>query len=164
MVARPTTSMKKGQLYRTSCDEKNHEIEPVMIQWWWSSNDDPDRVMIQTQWWWPMMIQIDWWSRSSDDVQWWSRSSDGLDLVMMMIQIKWWSRFSDDDPDRVMIQNRWWRWLEDEDDKNSMMIQMIQRRILVLIYCVEKNTFLVKRECWCICNFRMYFTCISYIL
>ena len=34
-----------------------------------------------------------------------------------------------------------------EDDKDSMMIQMIQRRRLVLINCVEKNTFLVKREC-----------------
>ena len=32
MEARPTTSMKKGWLCRTSCDEKNHEIAPVMIQ------------------------------------------------------------------------------------------------------------------------------------
>ena len=32
MEARPTTSMKKGWLYRTSCDEKNHEIAPEMIQ------------------------------------------------------------------------------------------------------------------------------------
>ena len=37
-----------------------------------------------------------------------------------------------------------------------MMIQMIQRRTLVLINCVEENTFLVKRECRCIYNFRMY--------
>ena len=29
---RATTSMKKGWLYRTSYDEKNHEIAPVMIQ------------------------------------------------------------------------------------------------------------------------------------
>ena len=28
---RPTTSMKKGWLCRTSCDEKNHEIEPMML-------------------------------------------------------------------------------------------------------------------------------------
>ena len=32
MEAMPTTSMKKGWLYRTSCDEKNHEIAPEMIQ------------------------------------------------------------------------------------------------------------------------------------
>ena len=29
---RPKTSRKKGWLCRTSCDEKNHEIAPVMIQ------------------------------------------------------------------------------------------------------------------------------------
>ena len=28
---RPTTSMKKGWLYRTSCDEKNHEIAHMMM-------------------------------------------------------------------------------------------------------------------------------------
>ena len=32
MEARPTTNMKKGWLYRTSCDEKNHDTTPVMIQ------------------------------------------------------------------------------------------------------------------------------------
>ena len=37
--ARPTTSMEKGWLCRTSCDEKNHEIAPMMIS-----------VMIQIQW------------------------------------------------------------------------------------------------------------------
>ena len=44
MEARPTTSMKKGWLCRTSYDEKNHEIAPVMI-----ASDDPDRVMIKIQ-------------------------------------------------------------------------------------------------------------------
>ena len=41
MMGRPTTSMKKGWLYRTSCDKKNHEIAPVMIQIE-SGDDDPD--------------------------------------------------------------------------------------------------------------------------
>ena len=31
MEVRPTTSMKKGWLCRTSCDEKNHEIAPVVL-------------------------------------------------------------------------------------------------------------------------------------
>ena len=44
MMARPITSMKKGSLFRTSYDEKNNEIAPVMI-----ANDDPDRVMIEIQ-------------------------------------------------------------------------------------------------------------------
>ena len=53
---RPTTNMKKGSLCRTSYDKKNHEIAPVMIQiqWWQpvmiqiqSSDVDPDREMIQ---------------------------------------------------------------------------------------------------------------------
>ena len=42
MEARPTTNMKNGWLYRTSCDEKNHEIAPVMM----IASDDPDQVMI----------------------------------------------------------------------------------------------------------------------
>ena len=39
---RNTTSMKKGWLYRTSYDEKNHEITPMMM----IVSDDLDRVMI----------------------------------------------------------------------------------------------------------------------
>ena len=72
---RPTTSMKKGWLYRNSYDEKNLEIAPVLIQIeWWSrsSNDDPT-VMIQIEWWSRsspvMMIQIERWSRSEDDLK-----------------------------------------------------------------------------------------------
>ena len=142
MMASPTTSMKKGWLCRNSCDEKNHEISLVVliqIEWWSRSRDSA-----------LVMIQIEWWSRSKDDspemiqIEWrWSRSSDDLDSVMM-IQIEWWSRSSDNDPDWVMmIQiNSWsrsrWRWLEDEDDKNLMMIQMIQRRRIVLLNCVER--------------------------
>ena len=95
------------------------------------------------------MIQIQWYWSNRDDPdpvmliqQRWSRSSDDPDIVMM-IQIEWWSRSR-------------WRWIEDEDDEDSMMIQMIQRRRLVLSKLCWENTFLVKRECWCICNFGMY--------
>ena len=117
LVARPTTSMKKGWLCRTSHDK-------IVHTWWWPemiqiklwsrssyddsersrSSDDPDQEMIQIQiqieWWSKsspvMMIQIEWWSRSSDDVLWRSRSRDDLDPVMKMT----WR----------------WRWLEDKDD------------------------------------------------
>ena len=47
MEASSTTNMKKGWLYRTSCDEKNEEIAP--FDWdSGSSDDDDDLVMIQT--------------------------------------------------------------------------------------------------------------------
>ena len=107
---------------------------------------DPDRVMIQIQ---------QWWSRSSDDpdpVQWWwSRSSD---------DVLWRSRLRDD-PDPVMKMTWIWRWLEDEDDLKT---KMTWRQRWFSWYREEdqywkscrKNTFLVKRECWCICNFGMY--------
>ena len=51
MEARPTTSMKEGWIYRTSYDEKNREIAPVMMiqQRCSKSRDDPDPVMIQIQ-------------------------------------------------------------------------------------------------------------------
>ena len=126
--------------------------DPVMmIQRWWprSSDDDPDRVMIQIRWWCPVMIQIKWWSRSDDDVQWWSRSSDNLDPVTM---------FSDD-LDQVMIQSqmkmtyrwRWlWRWWRPDDDLDDT-----EKRTCADKLCQE-NTFLVKRESWCKCNFGMY--------
>ena len=140
MEARDTTNMKKGWLYRTSYDEKNHEIAPVVliqIEWGYRSSEDDPAVM----------IQIQWWSKSSDDVKWWSRSSDD-DLDRVMIQIQWWWSISSDDLDTVMmIQIEWWsrsrwRWLEDEDDENSMMIQMIQRRRLVLINYVTISSTL----------------------
>ena len=102
---RPTTSMKKGWLYRNSYDEKNIEIAPVLIQIEWWSRSSPE-----------MMIQIERWSRSSDDVQWWSRSDDDL-------------------------KTRWSSWYREEDQCWKLC---------------RKNTFLVKRECWCICNFGMY--------
>ena len=47
MEARPTTSMKKGWLYRNSCDEKNEEIAPVDRDGISSDDDDPVSMMIQ---------------------------------------------------------------------------------------------------------------------
>ena len=46
MEARPTISMKKGWLYRTSYDEKNEAIAPFDRDSG-SSDDDDDLVMIQ---------------------------------------------------------------------------------------------------------------------
>ena len=136
MEARTTTNMKKGWIYRTSSDENNEEIAP--FDWdSGSSDDDDDLVMIQF-WWW---------------------SSDDTDL--MMIQ---WCSISSDDPDSMMIQT-WWRWIDNEDD---LMMNMTWRWIWIdddlddieKKTCADKlcreNTFLVKRECWCICNFGMY--------
>ena len=45
LEARPTTNMKKGWIYRTSCDEKNEEIAPFDRDSR-SSDDDDDPVMI----------------------------------------------------------------------------------------------------------------------
>ena len=147
--SRPTTSMKKGWLCRTSYDE-------IVYTWWWpaeiqielwsrSSYDDSERSRSSDDPDPAVMIQIEWWSRSIQvmliQIEWWSRSSDA---IFMMIQIERWSRS---------------RWLEDEDDlkmKMTQMIQLMQRRRPVLKNLCRKNTFLVKRECWCICNFGMY--------
>ena len=110
-----------------------------------------------------MMIQ-QWWSRSSDDpdpVQWcWSRSRDDPDPVMMfhddpdqeMIQIRWWL----EDEDDLKMKMTWrWRWLEDKDDLKMRWSSWYKEEDQCWKLC-RKNTFLVKRECWCICNFRMY--------
>ena len=108
------------------------------------------REMIQIEWWSRSCLEI-WsrWSDNPDPVQWcWSRSSDDLDPVMPFY----------DDPDREMIQIQMtWRrrWLEDEDDLKTNMIQWYREEDQCWKLC-RKNTFLVKRECWCICNFAMY--------
>ena len=115
LEARPTTNMRKGWLCRTSCDEKNREITPVMMtQWWWRSSDDPD----------PMMMIQQWWSNSDDP----DPNEDDLKRKMTW---RWRWRELDDDPD--------------DTEKNNCADKL----------CRE-NTFLVKRECWCNCNFRMY--------
>ena len=131
-MARHTTSMKEGWLCRTSCDEKNHEITHMMM-----TRGDPKWVMIHIQLLWLREIQIEWWSRSSsDDPNW----------VMIHIQ-QWWSR-SSDDPHPVMKMNWTWRWLDSDPDDT-------EKKICADKLCRE-NTFLVKREYWCICNFGMY--------
>ena len=114
-MARPTTSMKKGWLTRTSYDEIIHT------------------------WWWPKEIQIQlWW--------------------LQEIQIAWWSRSSSDDPDREMIQI--WR-MKMTWRLRRLKMQMTRRSSWYKEedHCWKlrrKNTFLFKRECWCICNFGMY--------
>ena len=97
--------------------------------WWWSRlDDDIDQVMIQIWWWY-----------SDDDLavmmihRWWSRSSDDLDPVMKKT---WRWRWIEDEEYLKMKNTLRWIWLEDEDE--LMMIQMIQRRIIVLINCVNR--------------------------
>ena len=78
-------------------------------------------------------------------------SDDDDDLVM--IQLWWWS--SDDDP--VMVKPWWW---SSDDDPVMIQLWWWSKFDAVTKTCTDescqKNTFLVKRECWCICNFRMY--------
>ena len=79
--------------------------------------------------------------------QWWSRSSDDTDPVMMI---------------QIQINMTWrWRWLEYEYDlKMKMMRTWWWSRWYEKNICADKlcreNTFLVNRECWWKCNFRMY--------
>ena len=121
-------------------------LREIQIEWWSrSSSDDPNRVMIQIQS--RVMIQIECWSRSGPvmliQIEWWSRSSDA---------ILWWSRSRDDpDPDDLKTKMTWrWRWLKDEDVPVDAEKKTSAEKLF------RKNTFLVKRECWCICNFGMY--------
>ena len=141
-----------------------------MIQtWWWSRSSDADE-MIQT--WWlsrssddpvVMMIQTRWWSRSSDDPDvmmiqtWWrSRSSDDLDVMM----IQQWCSNSRDDPNPVMKKS--WRRrllkrrLEYEDNMKMTRWSSWYREEDECWKLCRENTFLVKKECWWICNFEMY--------
>ena len=111
-----------------------------MIQTWWRSRSSNNPVV--------MMIQTRWWSRCDDDP------------YLMMIQIEWWS--SNDEPIVIMMQISWWRRLEDKEDlKTKEDLKMMRWSS----WCKEEDqcwklcrntTFLVKRECWCIYNFRMY--------
>ena len=121
----------------------------IQIEWW--SRSSPV-MLIQIQWWCPVMIQIEWWSRSNpvmliqierwsisnDDVPWWSISRDGpnsKDDNDLKMKMNWRLR-------RIKMQvMRWSSWYREEDQCWKLC---------------RKNTFLVKRECWCICNFGMY--------
>ena len=104
-----------------------------MIQQRWSrSRDDPDLEMI-----------LHGWSWLRDDPN-----------PVMMIQIEWWSRsrwiWLEDEGD-LKIEMTWrWRWRRVDDDPDDT-----EKKTCADKLCRE-NTFLVKRECWCNCNFRMY--------
>ena len=119
------------------------------------------------------MIQTWWWSRSSDDpyvmmiqTWWWLRSNDDLDV--MMIQ-QWWASSHDDADPMIKKKKMTWRIEDEEDLKKNMTWRLEYEEDLKMMrwssWCREedqcwklclKNTFLVKRECWCICNFGMY--------
>ena len=106
---------------------------------------DPDREMIQIH----------------DDVLCWSRSRDDPDPVMMfyvdpdweMTQIQW--RWLEDKYDLKTKMTWRWRWIEDKDDLKTRWSSWYREEDQCWKLC-RKNTFLVKRECWCICNFGMY--------
>ena len=99
----------------------------MMVQWWSSLDDDPDQVMIQT-----------WWSILDDDPT--------------LIMIHWWSRFDENDLTMKMMKmmKMTWRWIWLNDDPDDTKKKTCADKL-----CRE-NTFLVKRECWYICNFGMY--------
>ena len=80
------------------------------------------------------MIQIQWWCPMMIQIERWSKCTD---------DVPWWSR-SRDDPDPTTWR---WIWLNDDPDDTT-------KKTCADILCRE-NTFLVKRECWCICNFWM---------
>ena len=82
----------------------------------------------------------------------WSRSRDDPDPEMMLQK---WSRSSNDPDPMMMIQIEWWSRSEDEDDLKMQMTRWSREEDQWWKLCRE-NTFLVKRECWCNCNFGMY--------
>ena len=126
-------------------------------------DDDPDLMMIHIKWSRCvdpdlMTIQLWWWSRLDDNLDqvmiqmwWWSRSSDDPDV--MMIQ-QWWAS-NHDDANPVMKKNWRIRWLEDSKMKMTRWSSWCREEDQCWKLC-RKNTFLVKRECWCNCNFGMY--------
>ena len=81
-----------------------------MIQWWWSTSDDPVVVM----------IQIPWLRRLEEE----DYLEEDLEMKMTLI---W--RILEDDDDLKMKKTWRWRQIEDEDDE---MIQSIQQRRPVL--------------------------------
>ena len=112
-----------------------------MIQIKWSRRDDPDL----------MMIQIEWWSSCDEP-------------VVMMMQILWWRerRWLEDSKTKKNWRER--RWLEDSKKKKTQILKDLKmtrwsswcREEYQCWKLCRKITFLVKRECWCIYNFRMY--------
>ena len=127
----------------------------IQIKWWSRLDDDPDQVMIQ-MWWWSrldddldqMMIHIWWWSSSDDQ-------------AVAMIQIPWWRRLEEEDDleEDLKMKMTWgWRRIEYEGNLKMKMTRWSSwyREEDQYWKLCRKNTFLVKRECWCNCNFEMY--------
>ena len=118
---------EKGLALWNSYDKKNQEIAPMMMTQWWYRSSHYDPDPV-------MMIQ-----------------QDGL---AVMIQIEWWSRSRWrwlEYQDNLKMKMTWrWTWQELIDDSDDT-----EKKTHADKLCWE-NTFLVKRECWCICNFRMY--------
>ena len=164
MEDRPTTGMKKGWLYRTSCDKRNWDIATfwdstdddypdlmmIQIKWWSRCDDDPDLMMIHIWWWYNdddpavVMVQIPWWRRleEEDDLE------DDLKMKKTKKMKKTWRRWWLEDEEDLKMKTTWrWRWRDDPVDT--------EKKTWSWKLC-RKNTFLVKRECWCICNFGMY--------
>ena len=125
--------------------------------WLWSRlDDDLDQVMIQIWWWYNddpvvMIMQISWWRRLEEEddlkmkVTWrWRSLEDEGDLKMKNN----WRRRRLEDEDNLKIKTTWRWWCRDDpvDTKKKTSAEKL----------CWKNTFLVKRECWCICNFGMY--------
>ena len=79
---------------------------------------------------------IQWRCSRSSMIQWrWARSRDDLDPDERWLKMK---------------MNWRWRWWEVDDDSDDTEKKTCANKL-----CWE-NTFLVKRECWCNCNFGMY--------
>ena len=97
------------------------------------------------------MIQIKWWWSNDVPDRVWSSDND-LDRVMIQIQmnITWrWRWLEDEDGLKIELTWRWrWRGLDDvpDDTKKKTCADKLCR----------ENTFLVKRECLCNCNFKIY--------
>ena len=81
-----------------------------------------------------------WLCITSYDEKNWDIAPFDWDSRAMMIQLWWWSS---DDLALMMIQLC--SGFDDDPEKKTCADELCQ-----------ENTFLVKRECWCICNFGMY--------
>ena len=138
----------------------------MMIQIKWSRWDDPDLMTIQIKWRSSCdedpdsMIQIKWSKWDDPDLmmiqQWWASSHDDVDPVIKRKKMTW--RLKDKEK---LKKKMTWRLEYKEDLKTEEDLKMTRWSS----WCREedqcwklcrKNTFLVKRECWCICKFRMY--------
>ena len=110
-----------------------------MIQWWWSNSDDPVVVM----------IQIPWWRRPEEE--------DDLEEYLKAKMTWRWRRIEDED--YLKMKKTWRRWWLEYEEDLKMNMKRWSSRCREEDQCwklCQKNTFLVKREYWCNCNFGMY--------